>query len=164
MEKIKKEKKHAFNKDIYLLGEDERGVKYWLEEACWDCDWYYGFGYIETYTNNVNPEKARDIDSHQHFDDLFLKNNIFDSYKDFFVKSTLNGDEIWNLLGYMKEFYTLNEYAELLKYGNNISSRASIVEEEKNKEANSKEYERINKILLPELFKKIYDLLTPEEE
>ena len=45
---MKKEKRKAFGKKIYLLGKDAEGVKYWLEEASWDCNWYYGFGYIET--------------------------------------------------------------------------------------------------------------------
>ena len=53
--KMKKEKRFAFGKNIYLLGSDKDGVKYWLEEASWDCGWYWGFGYVETYTNNSNP-------------------------------------------------------------------------------------------------------------
>lgn len=164
MEKIKKEKRQAFGKDIYLLGEDKEGTKYWLEEATWDCGWYWGFGYIETYTNNNNPENSRDINSHQHFDELFLKGNILNGYNDFFEKSTLSDNEIWVLLGYMKEFYVSQEYAELLRYGNHITSRAKNIKEEENEEANKKECERINKTLLPELFKKIYDLLTIEPE
>lgn len=164
MEKIKKEKRHAFGKNIYLLGEDKEGIKYWLVEASWDCGWYWGFGYIETYTNNKKPENARDINSYQHFNSLFLKENILDGYHDFFVKSTLSDEEIWKLLGYMKEFYVCNEYTELLQYGNHITSSAKNIKEEENEEANKKESERINKKLLPELFKKIYDLLTIEPE
>lgn len=40
---MKKEKRKAFGKNIYLLGEDTEGTKYWLEEASWDCNWYWGF-------------------------------------------------------------------------------------------------------------------------
>lgn len=156
---MKKEKKFAFRKNIFLLGEDKNGIKYWLEEALWNCNWYWGFGYIETYTNNRNPERSRDISSHQHFDDLFLKSNIFDSYKNFFKETTLNDNEIWELLGYMEEFYTMKKYSNLLYCGNQITSNAKNIKEEKNEIENKKEYERINKILMPELFKKIYKLL-----
>lgn len=156
---MKKQKNFVFGKNIFLLGEDKNGIKYWLEEASWDCDWYWGFGYIETYTNNKNPERSRDISSHQHFDDLFLKSNILDNYKNFFKETTLNDDEIYELLGYMEEFYTMEKYSNLLYCGNQITSDAKNIKEEKNETENKKEYERINKILMPELFKKIYKLL-----
>lgn len=26
----------------FLLGVDEEGVRYWLEQASWNCDWYWG--------------------------------------------------------------------------------------------------------------------------
>ena len=156
---MEKSKKFAFNKNIYLLGEDKDGIKYWLEEATWDCNWYWGFGYIETYTNNKNPENSRDIASHQHFDSLFLNKNIFDSFKNFFKETTLKDNEIWELLSYMEEFYTMKKYSNLLYSGNHITSQAQNIKEGKNEIENKKEYERINKILMPELFKKIYKLL-----
>lgn len=46
---MKKEKRHAFGKDIYLLGVDADGTRYWLEAPSWDCGWYWGFGYVEVY-------------------------------------------------------------------------------------------------------------------
>lgn len=58
----------AFGKKIYLLGINEYNTKYWLEEPKWDCGWYWGFGYIETYTNNNNPLNSKDISSHQHWE------------------------------------------------------------------------------------------------
>ena len=84
---MKKQTTVAFNKKIYLLGADAEGTKYWLEAPSWDCGWYYGFGYVETYTNNNYPNRSRDINSHQHFDGLFLNNpkvNAFDAFKEFF--------------------------------------------------------------------------------
>ena len=69
---MKKQKNHAFGKDIYLLGKDNGDTLYWLEAGSWDCKWYWGFGYVETYTNNNHPSRSRDISSHQHFDSLFL--------------------------------------------------------------------------------------------
>ena len=160
----KKTKKHVFGKDIYFIGRDKDGVNYWLEAATWDCGWYWGFGYVETYTNNNNPEYSRDISSHQHFDGLFLKGNIFDSFKNTIVETPLNNNEIWELLGYMKEFYIMREYSDFLHSGNHITSRAKNIKEEENETENKKEYKRINEKLMPELFEKIYKLLTIEAE
>ena len=161
---MKKEKRRAFGKEIYLLGKEKNGKKCYLEQASWDCDWYWGFGYVETYTNDRSPENSKDIERHRHFNGLFLDKNIFDSFKDFFEETPLTDDEIWELLGYMEEFYTLKKYAEILHSGNHITSKAQNIKEEKNETENIKEYNRINQILLPELFKKIYKLLSENNE
>lgn len=156
---MKKGKRRAFGKNIYLLGKNKEGHKMWLEEASWDCGWYWGFGYIETYTNNETPELSRDIESHQHFDELFLKKEIFNSFKNTFEETPLSDNEIWELLGYMKEFYVMRDYSDLLHSGNHITEKAKNIKEEKHKETNESEYNRINKILMPELFDKIYKIL-----
>jgi hypothetical protein len=70
---MEKQKDHAFGKDVYLLGTDENGIRYWLEAASWDCGWYWGFGYIETYKNNQTPSKAQDFDSHEHANNFLSK-------------------------------------------------------------------------------------------
>lgn len=144
--------------NVYLLGKrKEDGKKVYLVAPSWDCNWYWGFGYVQTY-------EKKDLCDHQHFNDLFLKENIFDSFKEYFIETTLDDNEIWQLLGYMEEFYVMEKYAELLQYGNHITSRAKNILCEKNQEANKQETERINKTLLPELFEKIDELLTESEE
>lgn len=64
----------------------------------------------------------------------------------------------------MKEFYTMREYSNLLNSGNHITGKAKNIKEEKNESENKKEYDRINKVLMPELFEKIYKLLSEEAE
>lgn len=155
---MKKEKTRKLDDQCYLLGKrKEDGKNIYLVAPSWDCNWYWGFGYIRAYTKY-------DIYDHQHFDSLFLKNDIFDNFKNYFQETVLTNDEIWELLGYMKEFYIMQKYAELLQYGNYVTPKAKNILEEKNKEANEKETERINKTILPELFKKIDKLLTESEE
>lgn len=138
---MKKKVSFAFGKKVYLLGKDKKGKFYWLEEPSWDCGWYWGFGYVETYTNNKNPHLAKDCASHSHFDRLFLNNNInaFDSFKDFFVETPLSDSEIWMLCDYMRTFYTLK---------GNLTSKENE--------------DLINKKLLPELFEKIKIILKEE--
>lgn len=108
---IKKRKSFAFGKEVYLLGSDSDGVKYWLEAPSWDCGWYWGFGYIETYTNNTNPSRSRRVESHQHATDFYSKwcNEIL-------KEKTFSDDEKWALCELFKNFYTLRNLAETQKH------------------------------------------------
>ena len=130
---MKKQTTVAFNKKIYLLGKDAEGTKYWLAAPSWDCNWYWGFGYVETYTNNNYPNRSRDINSHQHFDSLFLndsKVNAFDAFKAFFKETTLDQKEIHLLIDYMSSFYKLKDVAKTLGVGySNMTETAKEINE-----------------------------------
>lgn len=108
---LKKQVKHVFRKDIFLLGTDERGTKYWLEAPSWDCGWYWGFGYVETYTNNSNPEKAKDINSHQHIDTFFKKAYKINLWNTKLSKHTYTGSEAMQLNDLFTSFYALRKKA-----------------------------------------------------
>ena len=154
---MKKQVKKAFGKNVYLLGADKEGTYSWLEEATWDCGWYWGAGYVETYTNNKCPEKSRDISSHQHFGELFLKGPEMckDMLDEFFNETPLNDSEKWKLLELMKTIYTLKEYSELVYIGGSHITDNPLREVIKSEE----EYNRINKVVLPQLFKEVYKIL-----
>ena len=174
MKLIDKKKSNAFRKDIYLLGQFDDGKYFWLEGAKWDCSWYWGFGYIETYTNNSCPSKSRDISSHQHYDGTFFgKSESYDSEKGCFrlnseykhtikdnkdvVACTLTEKEQWELADLMKTFYTLKDTAALYHQGNShLTSNQRLSFEDKDAEKN------INKVLLPKLFARVYEILTPD--
>ena len=155
MEKVKKLIK---GKQRYLLGKDADGVNYCLEEPSWDCGWYWGFGYVQTFTNNAHPELSRDIRSHQHFDGLFLNGpkNGYDMFKEFFKESVLTDAELWQFIDLMKSFYALQETAELFRRGYSYYTEKAKTEELKD-EALAK---RINEVMLPAIFKKIDALLS----
>lgn len=103
---IKKQVDFAFGKKVYLLGADEKGVKYWLEAPSWDCGWYWGFGYIETYRGNGTPSKAIDIASHQHAEGFY---NIW--CYEILKNKTFSDDEKWALCELFDNFYTLKKLA-----------------------------------------------------
>lgn len=149
----------AFGKKIYLLGRrKDTNELVWLEEPSWDCGWYWGFGYLETYTNNANPERAKDISSHTHFDVTFLNDvhlNGFDKFNDYFAETTLTSDEIWLLVDYMKSFYSLKQSASLLLNGNSHYTDRATIDVLKDKELSDK----INHELLPVLFERIKEIL-----
>lgn len=150
MEKLKTTK---LNKTVYLLGKHD-GKDTYLVAPSWDLGWYWGFGYLQTYMHG-------DIDSHTHFDFEILSNGAycFDTFKNYFEEATLTDDEIWILCDYMKTFYTLRETAEVFRHGYSYITGQAYMEEVKSKEIE----EKINKEILPQLFKKIDELLTGEE-
>jgi len=172
---INKKVSKAFSKDIYLLGKNIDGEYVWLEGAKWDCNWYWGFGYIETYTNNKNPHLSRDISSHSHWDSSIIgKHDYYDSEKSCFrlssdyvhhlndspkmAETTLTEAESWKLAELMKTFYTLREAAEMYHMGGahvTANPCADILK-------NEAEEKRINEVLLPAIFKEVYKLLTPQ--
>lgn len=156
---MKKKKCHAFGKDIFFLGRDKKGIYYWLEDASWDCDWYWGLGYVETYTNNENPQDAKDINSHQHFDSLFFKGNKngYDAYKEFFTEITLNDKELWKLIELMRSLYTLKEMSEVCYIGGSHYTENPCKDILKDEDI----YNKINKIMIPEVMNKVRELLTP---
>lgn len=158
---MEKKISNAFGKKIYLLGADKEGIWYWLEEATWDCGWYWGCGYVETYTNNKRPEIAKDINSHQHFDGLFLNGPKMckEMFDEFFKETPLNESEKWKLLEIMKTIYTMKKYSEVVYRGGSHITTNPICDIIRSED----EYKRINKIVLPKLFTEVYKLLGGDE-
>jgi len=178
MKTIEKQKSHAFGKDVYLLGINEYGEKMWLEAAKWDCEWYWGFGYIETYQlgngKTCEPERANDINSHTHWDSriygkqekynteksAFLPTEFHHHFNDHkeFQATVLSDNESWQLADLMKTAYTLKATAELYHTGNSHLTSVSGLSL-KNKKAEN----NINKVLLPRVFDAIYKILEPKQ-
>lgn len=153
----KKYSMDKFGKKCFLLGQDKDGINYFLEAATWDCEWYWGGGYVETYTCNSNPVTSRDIDSHQHFDGLFFSGheNGFDTFKKFFSVNPFTDSEIWKICELMKSFYIARSYSDMLHtggahYTNNPS--ADIIKSEN-------EYKRINEKVVPAIMEELYKIL-----
>jgi len=163
METINKRKEYAFGKDVFLLGKTADGDYIWLESAQWDCDWYWGFGYVEVYTNQLNPQSSRDINSHSHWDGL-LNSQTDGSYKhhinEILVESVLTDNESWELADLMKSFYTLKESAEMFERGYSYLSAKGKVDSLFKTDLVTE----INEQMMPDLFKRIYSLLTPASE
>lgn len=128
---------------FYLLGKKD-GQKFYLAVPSWDCGWYWGFGYVETFDRGKT-----DIDSHQHFDTLILKSDCF-HVNEFFDETPFTDKESWEISDLMQSYYTLKESAELFHLGgSHYTTVKGFTLEDKN------ECERINKILLPKIFKKL---------
>ena len=154
---MKKQKSNAFGKNVYLLGADENGTKYWLEEGKWDCGWYWGFGYIETYTRNNDPKNSKDINSHEHADNFLSE--FWNGTGGKLTDPVFSFSEGYELAELLKQFYILKDTAELLGRGGAHITTAKISEYKK-----PELVKEINEIRIPEVMNRIYQLLDPRGE
>ena len=155
MELLKKKIVNVFGNNNYLLGEDEDGIRYYLEEAHFDCGWYWGIGYIETFTNNRQPTRSVDIMSHEHFNCKFMRGGYVDGYEKFFKKSVLNRHEIYKLFELMECAYTLSKMAGICECRPDRVNDGTCYDYLKNQS----EYLNIIKVKLPAVLADIYNLL-----
>ena len=162
-------KKHYFSRFghwYYFIGTDEQGTKYYLEQAHFDCGWYWGIGYIETFTNNTHPELSKDITSHQHFDsmmkDIGYEKRLYhiDAFKALFPHNPFTDKEIWTIIELLNSAYTVREYSDMLHIGgSHVTSNPA-----KELIQNEEEYKRINEIVIPGIMKELYKIMTESEE
>lgn len=137
------------------------GTTVYIERPSWDCGWYWGFGYLHTYTNNNCPERSKDISCRTHFDTTFTSyETLFPGRENSLLdKSVLTDKETWKLYELFKTAYTMRNYSDLLHtHGAHVTTNpcADII-------GNDNEYRRINADVLPEIFKQIELLLTPDD-
>lgn len=156
---MEKEIATYFGKKNYLLGKGQDGKNIYLVAPSWDCDWYWGFGYLETYTKRFG---QTDTDMHTHFDSLkqYGNQNFYDAFKEYFKETPLNDNEIWTLCDYMKTFYTLKETAEFFRHGYSWYTEKAKIDDLQRTDLENE----INQKMLPQLFEKIDKLLTPQEK
>jgi len=154
---MQKRKERAFSKDVYLLGEDEDGIYYWLESPRWDCEWYWGFGYIETYTKNKSPQASRDISSHQHADNFMSEwFTEWNDSKPRLTQRTFTDKEGWELSELFEQFYFLSKAAANFGRGKCYVANTTIPLWQDKMLA-----DKINKEIIPQVMQRIMDILTP---
>lgn len=153
---MKKEVRNVRGKFQFLLGMKD-GECYWLEQASWDCDWYWGLGYVESYRGHGRADRS--WSSHQHFDGLFLKPAKFvDGYKEFFDEQPFTDEEIWTLLELMQSAYIARKYAEMLYTG----GAHTAFNPARDYIMNGAEYDRINKKVIPSIMNEVYRLMKSD--
>lgn len=155
---LKKWSFKKFGHTYYFLGRNAEGDNHFLESAAFDCGWYWGGGYVETFTNNRNPERTRDITMHAHFDSLFFsgpRKDAFDSFKEYFIETPFTDSEIWKICELMKSFYIMRDYSDMIYRGGANYTRNPASEIIKSET----EYKRINEIVIPAIMTQLYAIL-----
>ena len=113
------------------------GKNVWLAPPSWDCEWYWGYGYI----HNKN--------LHTNFNWLATNENLYNAIeKRFNGTFVLQGSNLWTFCELMQTFYTLKEMAEVYSRGSSHYAGNPLADILKNPE----EYKRINETLLPKIF------------
>ncbi len=150
---------HAFERDCFYLGVLD-GNPVWLEGEMWACDWYWACGYVESYTNKWSPNKARDVDCHQHIDGLFRDCPFWDMEKGEeklqFLTPHLTQGERYKLGDLFKSMYALKEAAGVIGRGGSHITTVESFGPDKDMAA------KINQDLLPPIFAAIKDILSPD--
>jgi len=136
-----------------FLGRDAEGVGYSLADASWDCDWYWGYGYIKSRNSHQHADSEYKDDNNEYGD-----NNIFTGK--FLATKSFTEAEGWKLRELMATFYQLKKQAELLgRGGMHITSNPMA-----DYLINKGEAERINKLVLPKLFEEVNKILDKGEK
>lgn len=160
---MNKKQIRVFGHNYYLLGTYKDGKKYYIQEPTWDCGWYWGGIYINSFTNNNQPERSRDIDLHTHFDSMFFNykgKTSWEILEQDFTDLVLDRDEIWKVLELCKSFYILKEAASLYHCGG--SNFTGSMTDELELKSNDI-YKVIVKVHIPTILNKLKELLTGEK-
>lgn len=125
-----------------LIGKNQENEPIYFYRPSWDCDWYWGFGYIGN-------------DSlHTHLNSLG-KNNLYENIKNYFSEFILQDKDLWLFCEYVMTIYALRPYSEVIHRGGSHYSNNPHKDVIKNPD----EYKRINSELIPLLIDEIYKLL-----
>lgn len=130
---------------INVIGTHD-GQTVYINPPSWDCDWYWGFGYLGN------------IDCHYHLDTLDNGKNMYDAIKNHFGNSfrIKNDSDIWLFCELMATAYHLKETAEVFGRGGSQYTTNPVSELIKDAEL----VDRINNVLLPTIFNHVNALLS----
>jgi hypothetical protein len=94
----------------------------YLHKASWDCDWYWGFGYLS--------DKYKRL--HTHFDGNFLQGSEY--AHEIFESTKITDDEWWVIRDLFIQAYALRKTAEVYRYGGHQTFKEGVTNIIKNEE------------------------------
>ena len=140
-----------------LLGYNNNEPIY-LSPPSWDCGWYWGFGYLGNKNSHYHVDGLTKIETYNSDTKVFTTKsvNLYDGFIEHFGKTLrVRKSDLWTLVELFKTFYTLKETAEVLGRGGShytTNPAKDII-------INKDEVERINNVVLPQIFEEIYKIL-----
>jgi hypothetical protein len=126
----------------YLGKRKEDGRMVYLAAPTWDCDWYWSFGYLVATGEHFHLRNYGNMDWKDCLE------------RDYNLNVKLRGDNLWKFYELAKTAYKLKEVAEVLGRGGCNITDNPLAEVIKNKT----EVDRINQIVLPQIFDAINEM------
>jgi len=152
MEQVKRIMRIAGKENFFLGRSDD--TNYYLEEATYNCQHYWGFGYIQGYYKGK-------WQSHQHFKGLIEWQKL--PTLPFMEETPLTVDERWDLVELMQRFYTLKKFTELVYNSNGAHVTGSGLNSSMRSAAYYHAAQTALRKTLPDIFSEIYHILTPAD-
>ena len=142
-----------------LLGKND-GQNIYLSPPSWDCNWYWGFGYLGNKDCHYHVDGLKKIETYN-FDAKAWTHesvNLYNGLKRHFGDSFIvkEDKDIFTLAELFSTFYSLRETAEMLGRGGSHYTTNPC----KDIIINKDETDRINNIVLPTVFDEIYKVLN----
>ena len=126
----------------YLGKRKEDGKRVYIAAPTWDCNWYWSFGYLQATGEHFHLRNYGNISWRDALE------------RDYILNVKLRGDSLWKFYELAKTAYKLKEAAEILGFGCSHVTDNPLAEVIKNKA----EVDRINQIVLPQIFDAINEL------
>lgn len=147
-----------YPKKVFLGKHDNKSI--YLTAPSWDCGWYWGFGYLGNKNCHYHVDGLKKIETYDFSKSVWQYEfvNLYDGFKKHFGDSFVVKDDkdVWTLAELFATFYPLRETAEVLgSGGSHYTSNPA-----KDIIINKDEVERINNVVLPQIFEEIYKILA----
>lgn len=145
-----------------LLGYNNNEPIY-LSPPSWDCNWYWGFGYIGNKNCHYHIDGLTKIETYNQDAKAFTTKsvNLYDGFIEHFGNTLkVRSSDLWTLVELFSTFYKLKEIAEVLGRGGSHYTNNPC----KDLIINKEEVNRINNIVLPQIFEEIYKILHRNQD
>ena len=147
----------------WLLGQNNEGMSFYMEDFKWEGGWYWAGGYIQGYRNGK-------WTSHTHFKGLVRYDwydavkecyqhedcNLFDGFMKLIPVPAFKEETIWRLCDLMKQFDSYKDAAQCFRHGGHYCENHT--EKEINPEMEKVLNVHIETVIIPEvrrLFEKV---------
>jgi hypothetical protein len=137
-----------WNKKVFF-GTNKDNEKIYLSAPSWDCDWYWGFGYLG------NKDCHYHLSGYQNKNQERRNKNMYDCLTEDYALNEKIKDNLWEFCELVKTAYTLKKTAEVLGRGGSHYTTNPC----KDIIINKDEAKRINEIVLPTIFNAIHKLI-----
>lgn len=130
----------------------------YLSPPSWDCNWYWGFGYLGNRNCHYHVDGLTKIETYNSDAKVFTTKsvNLYDGFVEHFGNTLrVRKSDLWTLVELFKTFYILKETAEVLGRGGSHYTTNPA----KDLIINKDEVTRINNVVLPQIFEEIYKIL-----